>query len=184
MKRRDVPGGVRFITFACYHRVLLLGNPPARDTFVRAMAEARGKFRLEIFAWVVMPDHAHLLLRPPPDTPLAPVLKSMKLAVSMRLVATMKRAADPMLAQIIQPNGCPRVWQPGGSFDRNTRDRAEFTKSVQYIHRNPVKRSLVERPEDWQWSSVRWWMGRREGEIPCDPPPGGTVAWQHWCGFV
>ncbi len=58
----------------------------------------------------------------------------------------------------------------------------EFTKEVWYIHTNPVRKGLVERAEDWKWSSVRWWMGEREGEVECDPPPG-KIDWKRWKGF-
>lgn len=64
------------------------------------------------------------------------------------------------------------------------RDEREFCKAVRHIHRNPLEHGLVERPEDWRWSSVRWWMGRRDGECPCDPPPGDPAMWAAWEGFM
>lgn len=80
--------------------------------------------------------------------------------------------------------GSPRFWQKGGGFDRNVRDVAEFCKEVRYIHQNPVQRGLAPRPEDWEFSSVRWWMGQREAEVPCDVPPGPAEAWSNWKGYV
>ncbi len=76
-----------------------------------------------------------------------------------------------------------RFWQHGGGFDRAQRDMDEFVRTVKYIHRNPVERGLVTRPEDWRWSSLRWWMGRREGEAECDPPPGLPGMWER-SGFA
>ena len=38
-------------------------------------------------------------------------------------------------------------------YDHNVRSYAKFVEQLRYIHRNPVKRGLCERPEDWQWSS-------------------------------
>jgi putative transposase len=46
------------------------------------------------------------------------------------------------------------LWQKR-YYDRNIRDYAEFVEKLQYIHRNPVKRGLVERAEDWKWGSFR-----------------------------
>ncbi len=40
-------------------------------------------------------------------------------------------------------------------YDRNVRDHEEFINDLKYIHRNPVKRGLVKKPEDWPWSSYR-----------------------------
>ena len=85
-------------------------------------------------------------------------------------------------ASIEQDDGTPRFWQAGGGFDRNIRDSAEMSRTIRYIHRNPLKRGLVERPEDWAWSSLRWWMGQREGQLPCEYPRGG--GWEAWQGYV
>ena len=50
----------------------------------------------------------------------------------------------------------PRVDLSGGSYyDRNVRDELEFIEKLQYIHRNPVRRGLVNEPAEWKWSSFR-----------------------------
>ncbi|MCW5775770.1 MAG: transposase [Phycisphaeraceae bacterium] len=183
MRRRDIPGGVRFITFSCRRRLPLLRSAVICRVVLEAMARARTRFSLEIFAWVLMPEHVHLLLRPPEGGVLAPALKSLKLSVSMRVIARWREIEAPILSRILDADGCPRYWQKGGGFDRNVRDEHEFLREVRYIHRNPVERGLVERPEDWEWSSVRWWMGLRDGEFPCDPPPGDPRVWAAWKGF-
>jgi hypothetical protein len=40
-------------------------------------------------------------------------------------------------------------------YDRNVRNYEEFAEKMGYIHRNPVKRGLCAKPEDWRWSSSR-----------------------------
>jgi hypothetical protein len=49
-------------------------------------------------------------------------------------------------------------------------------RKICYIHQNPVERGLVEKPEDWKWSSARWYAGQREGQhegqIPIDYEKG------------
>jgi putative transposase len=58
-----------------------------------------------------------------------------------------------------QPNGkCfHRFWQRGGGYDRNLWTPEEILEKVHYIHANPVRRGLVDRAEDWPWSSWRAW---------------------------
>jgi hypothetical protein len=90
----------------------------------------------------------------------------------------------PILTRIADATGRPRFWQKGGGFDRNVRSEAEFAREVRYIHRNPVERGLVKTPPEWPWSSVRWWMGLREGEVECDPPAGPPGSWDRWKGFM
>jgi len=71
-------------------------------------------------------------------------------------------------------------WQPR-YYDFNVHSEEKFTEKLRYIHRNPVARGLVARPEDWAWSSFRhyatgnrgtveiesfWAAARREYQLP------------------
>lgn len=184
LRRREIPGGVRFITFSCHRRLPLLGHAAIRDLFARELAAARPAHGFELFAWVVMPEHVHLLMRPPSGLPLGAALRSLKTAVAKQAVGRWRDLRAPILEEIRTGRGEARFWQKGGGFDRNVRDEAEFCREVRYTHRNPVERGLAARPEDWAWSSVRWWMGRREGEVACDPPPGDPRTWATWRGYA
>jgi len=42
-------------------------------------------------------------------------------------------------------------------YDFNVITQPKFVEKLRYIHRNPVERGLVEKPEDWPWSSFRHW---------------------------
>lgn len=184
MKRREIPGGVRFITCSCEHRLPLFMNPAIRAVFEDALDAARLRFQFELFAWVVMPEHVHLLLRPPQAVPLDRILTFIKTSVMRRVLPRWMELHAPILKRLARPDGTHRFWLKGGGFDRNVRDERAFMKEVRYIHRNPVERGLVQSAEDWRSSSVRWWMGQRDGELPCDPPPGDTRAWTNWRGYV
>jgi putative transposase len=172
MKRREVAGGTRFVTFSCEHRLPLLGHPTIRDLFASALAVARRKFGFELFAWVVMPEHVHLLLRPKEGAGMDRILSFLKKSVAQRVLARWKELDAPVLRAIARPDGSPRFWQKGGGFDRNVRDESELVKEIRYIHRNPVTRGLVARPEDWKWSSARCWLGQQNGQVECDRPRG------------
>ena len=50
-------------------------------------------------------------------------------------------------------------------YDRNVRDWREFEVKLRYLHRNPVKRGLVDKPEDWKWSSLRHYALREKGRV-------------------
>lgn len=153
MKRREIPGGFRFVTFSCERRLPLLGHPAIR----------------ELFAWVAMPEHVHLIVRPNDRNPLDRVLEFLKKAVARRVIARWRELGAPILKKIERPDGSRRFWQKGGGFDRNIRDQAELARAIVYIHRNPVERGLVERPQDWKWSSASWWLGLTGCLVHCDP---------------
>ena len=52
-----------------------------------------------------------------------------------------------------------RFWRPGGGCDRNAFEIVTVYAMIDDIHANPVRRGLVERPTDGEWSSARWYAG-------------------------
>ena len=128
-----------------------------------------------------MPEHVHLLVRPREGATMSRALLGLKLSVAHLVIARWREIGAPILDEITRESGSPRFWQKGGGFDRNVRDVGELSRHIRYIHRNPVERGLVSRPEDWKWSSVGWWLGDREG-LACDPSPDGLN--NGWRGFV
>ncbi|MEM7806829.1 MAG: transposase [Planctomycetota bacterium] len=64
MRRYEDDGSVRFLTFSCYRRLPLLRNDRIKDRFAAHLARATQPPDVRLIAWVVMPDHVHLLLQP------------------------------------------------------------------------------------------------------------------------
>lgn len=174
---------VRFMTFSCYRRLPLMKHPEVMNLFSDTLADARRRMSFSLYAWVVMPEHVHLLCRPAPESTWGAIAQSVKTSVARRVLGRWRELDAPILDRLRTSSGEIRFWQRGGGFDRNIRDREELAKEIGYTHRNPVRRGLVVRAEEWQWSSVRWWGGKCEGEIPCDMPPGDPKAWMAWKGY-
>ncbi|HET7214006.1 MAG TPA: hypothetical protein VFL79_10485, partial [Terriglobia bacterium] len=65
-------------------------------------------------------------------------------------------------ANLGHPSGV--FWQKR-YYDRNVRDEREFVEKLRYIHRNPVKAGLCERPEEWPWSSFRHYALREKAVV-------------------
>jgi putative transposase len=61
-----------------------------------------------------------------------------------------------------------RFWQPGGGYDRVITSSAALRALIDYIHHNPVRRGLVDRAEDWDWSSARWYACLQPVKISMD----------------
>jgi putative transposase len=110
---------------------------------------SRDRWGFKLYAWVIMPEHIHLLIIPMGESvSVSKVLLGLKRPVATRVLRSWR------VQGIETP---PSFWQPGGGHDRNIFSRVEFVEKVEYIHQNPVKRGLVQRPEDWAWSSYRAW---------------------------
>src|SRR6201984_2950856 len=79
-------GQSHFVTFCCYHRRRLLTTDERRRIFLSALERVRRSFRLQVYGYVVMLEHVHLLLSQPEKDTLADALKSLKQGVSRRLI--------------------------------------------------------------------------------------------------
>ena len=147
LKRFQNTGQSHFITFCCYSRRKLLTSPTSMRVFELALERIRRTFGLRIYAYVVMPEHVHVLLSEPDRQTLADALKSLKQGVSRRLI-----------------ENAEHFWQKR-YYDFNIRDYPQFMEKLRYIHRNPLKAGLCERPEDWEWSSFRHYATGCEGTV-------------------
>ncbi len=130
---------------------------------LEAVELARQIHRFDLWAWVVMPEHVHLLIWPRKgeDGPVArvgPILTAMKQSVSKRAVRWVKANAPEFLPKMldISPDGkrVARFWQRGGDYDRNMYSPEKIWDVIRYIHNNLVERQLCENRLDWQWSSA------------------------------
>ncbi len=148
LRRFQETGQVHYITFSCYQRRPNLRRDEACATFVAALERVRRDYGLCVYGYVVMPEHVHLLLNEPERNTFAQAIKSLKQGVARRLAL---RAKDSF-------------WQ-ARYYDFNVWSERKFVEKLRYIHRNPVKRGLVERPEDWRWSSFRHYASGEIGVV-------------------
>lgn len=165
MKRQETRTP-RFLTFSCHQRLALLGTPETRDVFIESLVAARERYGFKLMAWVVMPEHVHLLIVPVAE-PVPIILRSIKQSTSQRILYRWKESGARVLGRLNIGDGRSRFWQAGGGFDRNVRNTDEFIRTVEYIHQNPVTRGLVGTQTDWQWSSARSYTNC-PGAIPYD----------------
>ena len=132
------PGRPIFVTFRKLTSIPL--PVEARDAVLTHCMHDHGK-KYHLHAVVIMPEHVHLLLTPLRDSsgwpyPLAAILKLIK-GTSARSVNKVLNTSGP-------------VWQEE-SFDHVLRSEESFEEKLEYIRQNPVRRGLVQKPEDYRW---------------------------------
>ncbi len=143
----------------------LLGDDRIKETFLAVLEDTRQKYGFCAFGYVIMPEHFHLLIGEPETGDPGMVMQVLKQRVSHRAlkivhptqVTTMIRSSGhlyPTLSQTMGKDGAPKFWQTR-FYDFNVWSHAKKVEKLKYMHRNPVKRGLVARPEDWPWSSFR-----------------------------
>ena len=141
-------GVFHFVTFSCYRRKPLLDNDASYAVFERELEDVRRRYGFVIAGYVLMPEHVHLLVGEPLKASLSVALQVLKQQTSRKL----------------KGRGEVHFWQRR-YYDFNVYTEAKNTEKLRYMHRNPVRRGLVTKPEDWQWSSFRHYATGVEGLI-------------------
>jgi putative transposase len=145
LKRYQDVGDLHFTTFSCFRRLGYLRAPVDRDLFEDGLERVRRRYEFEVVGYVVMPKHVHLLVSEPRTNSLAAALQALKLSVARR-------------------SGRGQFWQ-ARYYDFNVYSDHKRFEKLDYMHWNPVKRGLVERMEDWQWSSYRFYRTGQQGRV-------------------
>lgn len=171
LRRCQQSGDLHFITFSCYRRQPLLATPQARRVFEQTLERVRRWYGLFVTGYVVMPEHVHLLVSEPERSSLAVALQMLKQISARKLLPTLQRSSTGTTQKP------PRFWQTR-YYDFNVDTRKKRIEKLRYMHRNPVRRGLVTRPEDWEWSSFRHHATGEEGgggnRIPVDGAATGA----------
>jgi len=69
------------------------------------------------------------------------------------------------------PRNCRLFWQSGGGYDRNVNEPQTLMSMIEYVHLNPVRRGLVARAVDWEWSSAAYLEDVGPSPLTLDPIP-------------
>jgi putative transposase len=112
------------------------------------LEKVRLRYGFAVVGYVLMPEHVHLLVSEPRLSSLAVAVQVLKQQTSKQL----KRAGEA------------HFWQPR-YYDFNVRSAEKVAEKLRYMHRNPVQRGLVEKAEDWLWSSFRHYSTGEVGTV-------------------
>jgi len=149
-------GHLHFITCSCYRRMPLLRGARKRDRFLVILEQVRKRYCFVVVGFVVMPEHIHLLVSEPEAGTPSTVMQVLKQRTARALLPKRKKA-DARQASLFGelPARAP-FWQ-ARFYDFNVWTAKKRVEKLVYMHQNPVKRGLVEVPEDWRWSSARFY---------------------------
>ena len=97
-----------------------------------------GRHFYQLRAWVIMPNHVHVLLRP---------------QIQLPVITRWLKGSTARQGNLILGRTGKAFWQDE-SFDHRVRDEVELARIVHYVEHNPVSAGLVSDPADWPWSSA------------------------------
>jgi putative transposase len=111
------------------------------------LEQTRARRQARIYAYVLMPEHVHLLINEPPSILVTQFLKAVKQITSRKLRGQREK-----------------FWEQR-YYDSNIHGEKARSEVIRYIHRNPVKRGLVASPGDYQWSSFNHYATGVRGAV-------------------
>jgi putative transposase len=156
------PGDLHELTFSCYKRLPLLTCDPWRKQLARCIDAAGQQTGTELAAFVLMPEHVHLLVVLSSETEISRYLAFVKQPFSKSIKELLLAAKSPLVDRLTvqeRPGKkCFRFWQEGPGYDRKFNTPPAIEAAIDYIHRNPVRRGLARRAVDWKWSSASWYL--------------------------
>jgi putative transposase len=158
---------LHFITGSCHWRQPHLGSAKRRDLFLKILEEARRRYRFVLHGYVIMPEHFHLLVTEPERGDPSLIMKVIK----QRFTRKLRRKRTAIGQGSLWEEASERIWQKR-FYDFNVWSERKRVEKLRYMHRNPVTRGLVERPEQWKWSSFRAYMYGEVGAV--------RVRFQEW----
>ena len=138
-------------------------------SYLKLLREAAWRFKVEVFHYCLMPNHIHLLVRPSKD--LAGFMHAIQMPYAKRFCRRRKFVGH--------------VWQGRYKSLLIPTDGYLFACG-NYIEMNPVRAGLVARPEDWSYSSYRFYaFGERDPIVTCDPfyPTLGAAPEERQCVY-
>ena len=158
-------GYLHFITTSCYQRMPLLGRAQHRDLLLEVLERVRRRYRFVVVGYVVMPEHVHLLLSEPERGDPSKVMQAIKLGFARRLLRQLHPVRDQRqggLWNTALEGG--HIWQ-ARFYDFVVFTEKKRVEKLRYMHRNPVKRGLVPEPQQWAWSSYRYYAEGARGIV-------------------
>jgi putative transposase len=152
IEHRVRQAGVYFVTTDTWQRRALFRTPNAAEMVVDQLLHCRDRGFYKLHAFVLMPDHLHILLTPSSDNSLEKVMQMIKGGSSFRI-------KKQLLYQF-------PVWHQG-FHDRWMRDEDEYLARLHYVLQNPVVAKLASQPAEYPWSSAigKWPMDATQFEL-------------------
>lgn len=168
----NLPNHAHFLTFSCFQSQKLLVGDDVLDILVNSWDRARQKGEFLIWAYVIMPEHVHLLIYPKnPAYEMAKIFRLLKEQFTHRIVEHWRNTSPHLLENIKVRRGkrtLHRFWQEGGGYDRNLFVWDKIGRAIDYIEWNPVRRGLISDPMNWIWSSARSRAGIKDVPLIVD----------------
>ena len=165
------PSGLYFVTFTVVQWIPFFTRKPYFDILIDSLRFCRQHKGLKVHAYVILDNHLHLVVA---GDKLTDIIRDFKSYTAKLLIARLEQDQKTWVLNQLQYHKQPtktqsdyQVWQEGFHPQQIVSEEMLHQK-IDYLHHNPVRIGVVERPEEWVYSSARDYAGGK-GLIELDP---------------
>ena len=176
-KSYHVTGHLYFVTTTVVGRKRILTESPIARIVLESLKYLRRAERIRLYAYVVMPDHLHLIVLPlqrgEKEQTISDLMRDFKKFTSKRIIEELTETGKTALLDFFSRSArghkgqSYKVWQDG-FFDENICSQDFLNQKIQYIHHNPVRKGMVADPEEYVYSSAKSFVCEGEGALELD----------------
>jgi len=139
-----------------------------REFYLQVLQEYAKKFSVEVWAYCLMTNHIHLIMRPSTEKGLQQVLKPLHMRYAQYINKKMGWKGH--------------LWQ--GRYFSSALDEAYTYSAIRYVEQNPVRAGMVKDTSEYIWSSARAHLGLESNEIlssiPSSHAPSTLRQWHDY----
>ena len=189
LRRRDEPGHIHFWTLSCFRRLGFFHMDPMKRIVIDGLRLLQSKSRICLIGYVVMPNHVHVVLLPHARGEIDPIPISKLLNAFKQHVGYYGKErlrdywrehsrlwSEPLNRWARNEHDRQPLWNKRG-YDFNIHREKTLAQKLEYCHRNPVAAELVDRPEQWRWSSYRFYECGDRSLLPMDWDGRWPIEW-------
>ena len=167
------PSHLYFITTTAANRIRIFQRDIIKRLLVDGLYYVSLMNHVQLYAFVVMPNHIHVIIQCPMDCPPKDWVRAFKtgtaqLIVRLYQVEGNQAALKKLAALVTRPEKqVYKVWEDG-YLPKNIFTSAFLAQKLTYLHHNPLQPhwQLVSAPEDYVWSSARYYLKGEAAIIP------------------
>jgi putative transposase len=168
LKNKIAPGSLYFLTMTVVDWVDLFTRPTYKHIIVESLKYCQEKKGLQVYAWVLMTNHLHIIAAADEGRNLSDILRDFKKFTSRQLVEAIEQENESRkewmlyrfhLAGKYDPKITHyKLWQDGNEA-KEIHNNAFLDQKLEYIHQNPVRAEWVDEPEQYRYSSAANYAG-------------------------
>ena len=161
-----------FITSSITSQINVFSINLLADNAIRILEDVRKEYDMKIFAFCLMPSHIHLIIQSVRKGDVSNFMREWKSITARNILNFAKEKSPQLLKQFeeasvkyhLSSKQKYHVWE--ARFDDLQLKTKETTRiKMNYIHENPVKKEIVEIPEQYMYSSAGWYDGTGESRV-------------------